>query len=146
MLTDAGAVLCRLCPRFRRSHTQKQARSARVCPSMRNAATAGHRRTHACRIAELVWIIHDEFGENREGHDFSRAVKSLKMYPRFSARGALFAPSTTFSATSSAVPLEPAIRAALAAAGCPLKASQLNNEHLIEPCLSVSIVYQSRRD
>src|SRR6266496_6143356 len=39
-----------------------------------------------------------------EGHDFSRAVNSLIMCSRFSARGVLFAPSTTFSAACSAVP------------------------------------------
>src|SRR6266496_884634 len=39
-----------------------------------------------------------------EGHDFSRAVKSSKICSRFSARGVLFAPSTTFSAACSAVP------------------------------------------
>jgi len=39
--------------------------------------------------------------EGWEGHDFSRAVKSLKMCPRFSARDVL-STSTTFSASCSA--------------------------------------------
>ena len=38
--------------------------------------------------------------EGWEGHDFSRAVKSLKMCPRSSARGLLPALSVTSSAAS----------------------------------------------
>src|SRR5271169_5075242 len=40
----------------------------------------------------------------REAHEFTRAAKSLKICPRFSACGVLFAPSTSSSATSEAVP------------------------------------------
>jgi hypothetical protein len=38
----------------------------------------------------------------REGHEFTRAAKSLKMRSRFSARGTLLMLATTFSATSKA--------------------------------------------
>src|SRR5579863_2758176 len=41
----------------------------------------------------------------REGHEFTRAAKSLKLCSRFSARGELLALSTSFSATSEAVPV-----------------------------------------
>jgi hypothetical protein len=58
-------------------------------------ALKGHGFTGGGKI-----LIRVGFGE---GHDFSRAVKSLKMCPRFSARGLLFGlwrlfPLATFSA------------------------------------------------
>jgi hypothetical protein len=40
----------------------------------------------------------------REGHEFTRAAKSLKLCPRFSARGDLLALSASFFAASSIVP------------------------------------------
>jgi hypothetical protein len=40
----------------------------------------------------------------REGHEFTRAAKSLKLCPRFSARGELLALSASFSSASSGVP------------------------------------------
>jgi hypothetical protein len=53
-------------------------------------ALKGHGFTGGGKI-----LIRVGFGE---GHDFSRAVKSLKMCPRFSARGLLFGPVATFPA------------------------------------------------
>jgi len=66
--------------------------ASRAAEKLRFGQVSGRARVHSCR-------------------------NSLKMCPRFSACGRLFAHSTSFSAASSAVPPEPAKYAALATAG-----------------------------
>jgi hypothetical protein len=55
------------------------------------AATAGSFFRSALQFAEKRWFLNEW-----EGHEFTRAVKSLKNGPRFSARGTLFPLSISF--------------------------------------------------
>jgi hypothetical protein len=60
-----------------------------------------HHCMRALPAAEKLRLLHEW-----EGHDFSRAVKLLKMRPRFSACGVLFAPTTSFSQSVEALDFE----------------------------------------
>jgi hypothetical protein len=60
-------------------------------PFLRNLLTSNPQIRAALAAAEKLGIHHE-----REGHDFSRAVKSLKVNVRFSAWGWLFARRVIF--------------------------------------------------